>query len=66
MNLAFRLLWRHRLVYHALSHDALTKWNFGNLTGVSCLSAVLLKVISYDYIRARRLTAVVFINDDKA
>jgi hypothetical protein len=66
MNLAFRLLWGRRLVHHALSHDALTTWNFGNLPGVSCLSAVLLKVISYDYIRARRLTAVVFINDDKA
>ena len=60
MNLAFPLLWGRRLVYHALSYDVLTKWNFGNLPGASCLSALLLKVVSYDYIRARRTTAIVF------
>ena len=32
----------------------------------SCLSALLLKVLSYDYIRLRRITAVIFNNDAKA
>ena len=47
MSLAFRLLWDSQLVYHALSYDVLTKWNFGNLPGASCPSALPLKVVSY-------------------
>ena len=68
MNLAFRLLWGRRLVYHALHHNALTRWNFGNIpAGASCLSAILLKSISYyDYICLRRSCAAIFNNDDKA
>lgn len=64
MNLAFCL----QLVYHALDHNALNKWNFGNLPGASCLclSALLLKVLSYDYIRLRCTTAVIFNNNAKA
>ena len=43
MNLAFRLFWGHQLVHHALDHNALIKWNFGNLPGASCLSVLILK-----------------------
>lgn len=66
MNLAFRLFWGHRLVHHALDHNALIKWNFGNLPGASCLSALILKTVSYDYIRIKRTKAVIFNNDAKA
>ena len=59
MNLAFRLLWGRRLA--SISCPLLWrsyKMEFWYLPGASCLSALLLKVVSYDYIRACQTTAM--------
>ena len=66
MNFAFRLLWGKRLVHHALSHNALSPWNFGDRPGARVHSALLLKTISYDYLRYTRHNAIMFDNDAKA
>jgi hypothetical protein len=66
MTFAFRLLWGKRLVYHALSHNALTPLNFGGRPGCRVHSALLLKTLSYNYIRYTRLHAIIFNNDAKA
>jgi hypothetical protein len=66
MSFAFRLLWGKRLVHHALSHNALTPLNFGGRPGCRVHSALLLKTLSYDYIRYTRFNAIIFNNDAKA
>ena len=55
-----------RLVHHALSHNALTPLNFGGRPGCRVHSALLLKTLSYDFIRYTRLNAIIFNNDAKA
>jgi hypothetical protein len=66
MNLAFRLLWGRRLVQHALKHNVTSPWQFGNRPGISVHSPLLLKVLSYDYLRHTRHAAIIFNNDAKA
>ena len=66
MNFAFRLLWGKHLVHHALAQNALTPLNFGGRPGCRVHSALLLKTLSYDYIRYTRLNAIIFNNDAKA
>ena len=66
MNFAFHLLWGQRLVNNALSHNALSPWNFGSRPGVRVHSALLLKTISYDYPRYTRQNAIIFDKDAKA
>ena len=66
MNFAFRLLWGQRLVQNALSHNPLSPWNFGSHPGVRVHSALLLKTISYDYLRYTRQNTIIFDNDAKA
>ena len=66
MNFAFRLLWGKRLVHHALAQNALTPLNFRGRPGYRVHSALLLKTLSYDYIRYIRLNAIIFNNDAKA
>ena len=51
MNFAFHLLWGKRLVHHALAQNTLTQLNFGGRPGCRVHSAILLKTLSYDYIR---------------
>ena len=66
MNFAFRLLWGKHHVHHALSQNALTPLNFGGRPGCRVHSALLLKTLSYDYIRYTRLNAIIFKNNAKA
>ena len=66
MNFAFRLLWGKRLVHHALAQNALTPLNFGGRPGCRVHSALLLKTLSYDYIRYTCLNTNIFNNDAKA
>ena len=66
MNFAFCLLWGKRLVHHALSHNALSPWNFGGRPGARVHSALLLKTISYNYLRYTCQNAIIFDNDAKA
>ena len=66
MNFVFCLLWGKRLVHHALSQNALTPLNFGGRLGCRIHSALLLKTLSYDYIRYTRLNAIIFNNDANA
>jgi hypothetical protein len=65
MNFAFHLLWGKRLVHNALSHNALSPWNFGGRPGTRVHSALLLKTISYDYLRYTCHNAIIFDNDAK-
>jgi hypothetical protein len=65
MNFAFHLLWGKRLVHHALSHNALSPWNFGGRPGTRVHSALLLKTISYNYLRYTCHNAIIFDNDAK-
>ena len=53
-------------MHHALSHNALTPLNFGGRPGHRVHSALLLKTLSYDYIRYTPLNAIIFNNDAKA
>ena len=55
-----------RLVHHALAHNALTPLNFGGRPGCRVHSALLLKTLSYNYIRYTCLNAIIFNNDAKA
>ena len=66
MNFTFCLLWGKLLVHHALAKNALTPLNFGDRPGCRVHSALLLKTLSYDYIRYTRLNAIIFNNDAKA
>ena len=66
MNFAFRLLWGKRLVHHPLAQNALTPLNFGGRPGCRVHSALLLKTLSYDYIRYTCLNAIIFNNNAKA
>ena len=66
MNFAFRLLWGKCLEIHALAQNALTPLTFGGKPGCRVHSALLLKTLSYDYIRYTRLNAIIFNNDAKA
>ena len=66
MNFAFRLLWGKQLVHHALAQNTLTPLNFGGRPGCRVHSALLLKTLSYNYIRYIRLTAIIFNKDTKA
>ena len=66
MNFTFRLLWWKHLVHCTLSQIALTPLNFGVRPGCRVYSALLLKSLSYDYIRCSCLNAVIFNNDAKA
>ena len=66
MNFAFRLLWGKQLVHHALSYHALTLINFEGSPDCRVHSALLLKTLSYNYIRYTCLNAIIFINDTKA
>ena len=66
MNFAFRLLWGKHLVHHALSHNALSPWNFGSRPGARVHSALLLKTISYDYLCYTCHNAIILDNDAKA
>ena len=66
MNFAFHLLWGQHLVQNALSHKALSPWNFGSRPGVRVHSALLLKTISYDYLCYTRQNAIIFDNDANA
>ena len=66
MNIAFRLFWGNCLVHHALAQNALTPLNFGGRPGCRVHSALILKTLSYDYIRYTCLNAIIFNNDAKA
>ena len=66
MNFAFRLLWGKHHVHHALAQNALTPLNFGGRPGCRVHSALLLEVLSYDYIRYTQLNAIIFKNNAKA
>ena len=66
MHFAFHLLWGRHLVHHALAQNALTPLNFGGRPGCRVHSALLLKTLSYNYIRYTRLNAIISNNDTKA
>ena len=66
MSFAFRLLWGKHHVHHALAQNALTPLNFGGRPGCRVHSALLLEVLSYDYIRYTQLNAIIFKNNAKA
>ena len=66
MNFAFCLLCGKRLVHHALAQNALSPLNFGGRPGCRVHSALLLKTLSFDYIRYTRLNAIIFNNNAKA
>ena len=66
MNFVFCLLWGKQLVHHALAQNAFTPLNFGGRPACRVHSALLLKSLSYDYIRYTRLNAIILNNDTKA
>ena len=66
MNFEFCLLWKKQLVHHALSQNALTLLHFVGRAGCRVHSALLLKTLSYDYIRYTRLNVIIFNNDVKS
>ena len=66
MSFAFQLLWGKYLVHNALAHNLLSPWNFGGCPGVRVHSALLLKTISYDYLRFTWHNAIIFNKDAKA
>ena len=66
MSFAFQLLWGKCLVHNALAHNLLSPWNFGGCPGIRVHSALLLKTISYDYLRFTWHNAIIFDNDAKA
>jgi hypothetical protein len=55
-----------KIVHYALSHNLLTPLNVGGRPGCRVHSALLLKTLSYDYIRYTCLNAIIFNNDAKA
>ena len=54
VNMYFRLIWGKRLVRHSLARDRIPYEQFGSKPGALAMSAVLLKVISFDLIRLLR------------
>jgi hypothetical protein len=66
MNTGFKVIWGHRLLNKATEMGLISDWQFGIRKGRMCISAVLLKRLSYDCIRLQRSTAVVLDNDMRA
>ena len=52
-----------RLVHNALAHGVLSPWNFSGCPGARVNSALLLKTISFDYLRFTRHNETIFDND---
>lgn len=66
INFAFYLLWCKLLVNHALSHNALSTWNFGGRPGARVHSALLLKTNSYYVLHFTCHNAIIFDKNAKA
>ena len=65
-NLLLKIIWGRRMVWHATQYHAFQNVpQFGSRPWHSCQSALLLKVLSYDYIRYHRLTAAILNNNAK-
>jgi len=65
-NMVLKIVWGRRMVWHAEDSHALDRVpQFGTRPGKSPQDALLLKVLSYDYIRYRREESAVFNNDAK-
>ena len=60
LNMVLRIIYGRRLVHHAEDHKLLPKSQFGSRPGVACISAVLIKTLTYDLLRQLRQDACVF------
>ena len=65
LNMVLKIIFGRRLVHHAEDKNFLPPSQFGSRPGVSCISAVFLKTLTYDLIRQLRQDACVFNNDAK-
>jgi hypothetical protein len=66
MNTGFKVIWGHRLLNKATQLGLISDCQYGIRKGRMCLSAVLLKRLSYDCIRLQCHTAAVLDNDMRA
>jgi len=63
LNHAKRIIIGHRLLHHMNDHSMIPQMQHGSVPGKHCLSAVLKKVFSHDYIRLTK-TSGAFIEND--
>jgi hypothetical protein len=66
LNLCLSELFGQRLMANAEKHQLLHPHQYGSRKGKMCISAVLLKRISYDHIQQTRSDAIMFDNDASA
>ena len=66
LNLCLSELFGRRLMANAEKHHLLHPHQYGSRKGKMCISAVLLKRLSYDHIRLTRTDAIMFDNDASA
>ena len=65
LNMVLTIIFGRRLVHHADAKGFLPKSQFGSRPGVACISAVLIKTLTFDLLRQLRQDACVFNNDAK-
>jgi len=64
MNITFKLIWGRRLVWNIEDNDLMEDTlQFGARPNWRAISAVLLKVVTYDLIRQLKISAALFNND---